>query len=100
MKAGSKQEEGFGVQPRKVTDLGPAPNLQRNNSSLGKQRRQQYLLNSCEKVGVWGQRLSGRSTRALVGTSDHRGCVSCWAETPVLGASAQGGPGGESGREG
>ncbi|KAM5275432.1 transient receptor potential cation channel subfamily M member 2 isoform 10-T14 [Hipposideros larvatus] len=49
MKAGSEQEEGFGVQPRKVTDLGSAPNLRRNNSSLCKKRRPQYLFNSCEK---------------------------------------------------
>ncbi|XP_019480571.1 PREDICTED: transient receptor potential cation channel subfamily M member 2 isoform X3 [Hipposideros armiger] len=49
MKAGSEQEEGFEVQPRKVTDLGSAPNLRRNNSSLCKKRRPQYPFNSCEK---------------------------------------------------
>lgn len=48
MKAGSKQEEGFGVQPRRVADLGPAPNLWRSSSSLYK-KRSQYIVNSCEK---------------------------------------------------
>nr|XP_019601291.1 PREDICTED: transient receptor potential cation channel subfamily M member 2 isoform X2 [Rhinolophus sinicus] len=48
MKAGSKQEEGFGVQPRRVADLGPAPNLWRSSSSLHK-NRSQYVVNSCEK---------------------------------------------------
>lgn len=53
-KAGSKQEEGFGGQPRRVADLGAGPNLQRSDSSLPKNRRSQYLLGNCEKVGFWG----------------------------------------------
>ncbi|XP_046503880.1 transient receptor potential cation channel subfamily M member 2-like isoform X1 [Equus quagga] len=48
-KAGSKQEEGFGGQPRRVADLGAGPNLQRSDSSLPKNRRSQYLLGNCEK---------------------------------------------------
>uniref|UniRef100_A0A8C4L0H6 Transient receptor potential cation channel subfamily M member 2 n=1 Tax=Equus asinus asinus TaxID=83772 RepID=A0A8C4L0H6_EQUAS len=38
-KAGSKQEEGFGGQPRRVADLGAGPNLRRSDSSLPKNRR-------------------------------------------------------------
>nr|XP_044606853.1 transient receptor potential cation channel subfamily M member 2 isoform X6 [Equus asinus] len=48
-KAGSKQEEGFGGQPRRVADLGAGPNLRRSDSSLPKNRRSQYLLGNCEK---------------------------------------------------
>lgn len=48
-KAGSKQKEGFGGQPRRVADLGAGPNLQRSDSSLPKNRRSQYLLGNCEK---------------------------------------------------
>ncbi|XP_032986871.1 transient receptor potential cation channel subfamily M member 2 isoform X2 [Rhinolophus ferrumequinum] len=51
MKAGSKHEEGFGVQPRRVADLGLAPNLWRSSSSLCK-KRSQYLVNSCEKENL------------------------------------------------
>lgn len=35
----SDQEEGFGVQSRRATDLGMVPNLRRSNSSLCKSRR-------------------------------------------------------------
>ncbi|KAM7132576.1 transient receptor potential cation channel subfamily M member 2 isoform 3-T3 [Molossus nigricans] len=47
-KAGSK-EEGFGVQSRRVADLGLVPHLRRSNSSLCRNRRSQYLFSSCEK---------------------------------------------------
>lgn len=79
-KAGSK-EEGFGVQSRRVADLGLVPHLRRSNSSLCRNRRSQYLFSSCEKVGVW----SG-SARAPWGpvTTAGRGAP-CWAETPALG---------------
>ncbi|XP_055463196.1 transient receptor potential cation channel subfamily M member 2 isoform X2 [Psammomys obesus] len=36
---GSEQEEGFGVQARRATDLGMVANLRRSNSSLYKSRR-------------------------------------------------------------
>ncbi|XP_021505346.2 transient receptor potential cation channel subfamily M member 2 isoform X4 [Meriones unguiculatus] len=36
---GSEQEEGFGVQSRRATDLGMVANLRRSNSSLYKSRR-------------------------------------------------------------
>uniref|UniRef100_A0A8C0ZV95 Transient receptor potential cation channel subfamily M member 2 n=1 Tax=Castor canadensis TaxID=51338 RepID=A0A8C0ZV95_CASCN len=48
-KAGSEQEEGFGVQPRTVTDLGMVPNLRRSNSNLCKGRRLQCAFGSSEK---------------------------------------------------
>ena len=50
-KAGSKQEEAFGVQPRRVADLGTVPSLRRSNSSLRKVRRSQNLFGNSEKVG-------------------------------------------------
>lgn len=59
-KAGSKQEEGFGVQSRRVADLGLVPNLRRSNSSLCRSRRSQYLFNSCEKVGFLRGSARGR----------------------------------------
>ncbi|XP_036207757.1 transient receptor potential cation channel subfamily M member 2 isoform X1 [Myotis myotis] len=51
LKAGSMQEDGFGVQPRRVADLGRVPSLQRSSSSLcrGRSRRSQYAFSSCEK---------------------------------------------------
>uniref|UniRef100_A0A8C9M6N4 Transient receptor potential cation channel subfamily M member 2 n=1 Tax=Panthera tigris altaica TaxID=74533 RepID=A0A8C9M6N4_PANTA len=48
-KAGSKQEEAFGVQPRRVADLGTVPSLRRSNSSLHKVRRSQNLFGNSEK---------------------------------------------------
>ncbi|XP_029794679.1 transient receptor potential cation channel subfamily M member 2 isoform X3 [Suricata suricatta] len=48
-KAGSKQEEGFGVPPRRVADPGVVPNLRRSNSSLCKVRRSQNLFGNSEK---------------------------------------------------
>ncbi|XP_030184626.1 transient receptor potential cation channel subfamily M member 2 isoform X4 [Lynx canadensis] len=48
-KAGSKQEEAFGVQPRRVADLGTVPSLWRSNSSLRKVRRSQNLFGNSEK---------------------------------------------------
>ncbi|VFV24178.1 transient receptor potential cation [Lynx pardinus] len=48
-KAGSKQEEAFGVQPRRVADLGTVPSLRRSNSSLRKVRRSQNLFGNSEK---------------------------------------------------
>uniref|UniRef100_A0A8C5LER0 Transient receptor potential cation channel subfamily M member 2 n=1 Tax=Jaculus jaculus TaxID=51337 RepID=A0A8C5LER0_JACJA len=38
-RAGFEQEEGFGVHPRRVDDLGMFPNLRRSNSNLCKSRR-------------------------------------------------------------
>uniref|UniRef100_A0A8C8TH77 Transient receptor potential cation channel, subfamily M, member 2 n=1 Tax=Peromyscus maniculatus bairdii TaxID=230844 RepID=A0A8C8TH77_PERMB len=38
-RTGSEQEEGFGVEARRATDLGMVPNLRRSNSSLHKSRR-------------------------------------------------------------
>ncbi|XP_048659734.1 transient receptor potential cation channel subfamily M member 2 isoform X3 [Marmota marmota marmota] len=48
-RAGSEQEEGFGVPPRRVADLGMLPHLRRSHSSLGKSRRLQCHLSSSEK---------------------------------------------------
>lgn len=86
-KAGSKQEEGFGAQPTWGTDLGPVLNLQRSSSSLCKKRGLQFLLDSSEKVSVQGP--AARSVATARG-------VSCWAETPALGAAAQEGSGREN----
>lgn len=58
LKAGSKQEDGFGVQPRRVADLGRAPSLRRSSSSLCRSRRAQYPFSSCEKVGFQGPGVS------------------------------------------
>lgn len=83
-KAGSKQEEAFGVQPRRVADLGTVPSLRRSNSSLRKVRRSQNLFGNSEKVGFrWpaGPPSAG-SPRALVGPGDHpgMGVFLAWAE--------------------
>lgn len=48
-RTGSEQEEGFGVEARRATDLGMVPNLRRSNSSLHKSRR--LLCPFIEKVG-------------------------------------------------
>uniref|UniRef100_A0A8P0T3Z1 Uncharacterized protein n=1 Tax=Canis lupus familiaris TaxID=9615 RepID=A0A8P0T3Z1_CANLF len=48
-KAGSRQEEGFGVQPRRMADLGMVSNLRRSNSSLCKTRRLQHLFGNSAK---------------------------------------------------
>ncbi|XP_045396755.1 transient receptor potential cation channel subfamily M member 2 isoform X2 [Lemur catta] len=48
-KVGSEQEEGFGVQPRRMADLGTVSNLRRSNSSLGKSHRLQGPFGSSEK---------------------------------------------------
>ncbi|KAF7473945.1 Hypothetical predicted protein [Marmota monax] len=48
-RAGSEQEEGFGVPPRRVADLGMLPHLRRSHSSLCKSRRLQCHLSSSEK---------------------------------------------------
>uniref|UniRef100_A0A8C4FHA6 Transient receptor potential cation channel subfamily M member 2 n=1 Tax=Catagonus wagneri TaxID=51154 RepID=A0A8C4FHA6_9CETA len=48
-KAGSRQEDCFGVPPRRVADVGMVPNPRRSNSSLCKNRRSQFLFNNCEK---------------------------------------------------
>lgn len=53
-KAGSKQEEGFGVQPSSMADLGMVPSLRRSNSSLSKTRRLHHLFSYSAKVGFWG----------------------------------------------
>nr|XP_031316590.1 transient receptor potential cation channel subfamily M member 2 isoform X1 [Camelus dromedarius]XP_031316591.1 transient receptor potential cation channel subfamily M member 2 isoform X1 [Camelus dromedarius]XP_031316592.1 transient receptor potential cation channel subfamily M member 2 isoform X1 [Camelus dromedarius]XP_031316593.1 transient receptor potential cation channel subfamily M member 2 isoform X1 [Camelus dromedarius] len=49
--AGSRQEEGFGGQPRKVVNGGMAPHLRRSNSSLCKSKRSQFLFGNCDKQG-------------------------------------------------
>ncbi|XP_059865742.1 transient receptor potential cation channel subfamily M member 2 [Delphinus delphis] len=49
--AGSRQEDGFGVQPRRVADLGMVPNLRQSSSSLCRSRRSQYPFGNCEKQG-------------------------------------------------
>lgn len=67
--AGSRQEDGFGVQPRRVADLGMVPNLRQSSSSLCRSRRSQYPFGNCEKVGLG---VTG-SARALVGYSEHPG---------------------------
>lgn len=59
MKAGSRQDEGFGVQPRRAADLGLVPNLQRSGS-LCRSRRPQYV-SSGEKVGGRGAGPAGPS---------------------------------------
>jgi hypothetical protein len=72
-KAGSEQEEGFGVQPRTVTDLGMVPNLRRSNSNLCKGRRLQCAFGSSEKVGFhW---LSYSDPQAQRGPSGDMGWV-------------------------
>ncbi|KAM4862758.1 transient receptor potential cation channel subfamily M member 2 isoform X2 [Urocitellus parryii] len=48
-RAGSEQEESFGVPPRRVADLGMLPHLRRSHSSLCKSRRLQCHLSSSEK---------------------------------------------------
>ncbi|KAM4889199.1 LOW QUALITY PROTEIN: transient receptor potential cation channel subfamily M member 2 [Thomomys bottae] len=48
-KAGSEQDEGFGVQSRRATDLGVVPNLRRSNSSLCRHRRLPGAFSSSEK---------------------------------------------------
>lgn len=48
-RAGAEQEEGFGMEARRATDLGMVPNLRRSNSSLSKSRR--LLCPFIEKVG-------------------------------------------------
>ncbi|XP_057162737.1 transient receptor potential cation channel subfamily M member 2 isoform X1 [Ursus arctos] len=48
-KAGSKQEEGFGVQPSSMADLGMVPSLRRSNSSLSKTRRLHHLFSNSAK---------------------------------------------------
>lgn len=93
-KAGSKQEEGFGVQSRRVADLGLGPNLRRSNSSLCRSRRSQYLFNSCEKVGFpWpsdrrrGDVPWGRNSRS----------GRCSLEGPEGTRTGENGPGGRGG---
>uniref|UniRef100_A0A452SI40 Transient receptor potential cation channel subfamily M member 2 n=1 Tax=Ursus americanus TaxID=9643 RepID=A0A452SI40_URSAM len=48
-KAGSKQEEGFGVQPSSMADLGMVPSLRHSNSSLSKTRRLHHLFSNSAK---------------------------------------------------
>ncbi|XP_069886906.1 transient receptor potential cation channel subfamily M member 2 isoform X1 [Dipodomys merriami] len=48
-KAGSEQEEGFGVHSRRAADLGMVPNLRRSNSSLCRNRRLPGVFSSAEK---------------------------------------------------
>ncbi|XP_036301235.1 transient receptor potential cation channel subfamily M member 2 isoform X2 [Pipistrellus kuhlii] len=51
-RAGCTQEDGFGVQPRRVADLGRVPSLRRSSSSLCRSRRSQYPFSSCEKENL------------------------------------------------
>ncbi|XP_008565916.1 PREDICTED: transient receptor potential cation channel subfamily M member 2 [Galeopterus variegatus] len=48
-KSGSEQEEGFGVQARRIADLGTVPNLRRSNSILYRSRRLQCPFGNSEK---------------------------------------------------
>ncbi|XP_065798979.1 transient receptor potential cation channel subfamily M member 2 isoform X3 [Muntiacus reevesi] len=49
--ASSREEDSFGVQPRRVADLAMVPNLRWSSTSLCKNRRSQYLFSNCEKQG-------------------------------------------------
>lgn len=91
-KAGSQQEE---AQPMWGTDLGPVPNLRRSNSSLCKKRGPQFLFNSSEKAsGQWPAARRRVRLSPWHPATTGRG-VSCWAETPARGATAQEGSGRE-----
>ncbi|XP_058379213.1 transient receptor potential cation channel subfamily M member 2 isoform X1 [Diceros bicornis minor] len=48
-RAGSKQEEGFGGQPRRVAELVMLPDLRRSSSGVSKNKKSQYLLSNCEE---------------------------------------------------
>ncbi|XP_021567214.1 transient receptor potential cation channel subfamily M member 2 isoform X2 [Carlito syrichta] len=48
-KAGSDQEDGFGMQPQRFTDLGRVSNLRQSNGSLCKGRRQPCAFSNTEK---------------------------------------------------
>ncbi|XP_068837675.1 transient receptor potential cation channel subfamily M member 2 isoform X2 [Capricornis sumatraensis] len=45
----SREEDGFGVQPRRVANLAMVPNLQQSSTSLCRSKRPQCLFSSCEK---------------------------------------------------
>ncbi|KAJ1071012.1 hypothetical protein K5549_003991 [Capra hircus] len=47
--ASSREEDGFGGQPRRVANLAMVPNLRQNSTSLCRSRRPQCLFSSCEK---------------------------------------------------
>ncbi|XP_020739237.2 transient receptor potential cation channel subfamily M member 2 isoform X1 [Odocoileus virginianus] len=49
--ASSREEDSFGVQPRRVADLAMVPNLRRSSTSLCRNRRSQRLFSNCEKQG-------------------------------------------------
>ncbi|KAB0359104.1 hypothetical protein FD754_003260 [Muntiacus muntjak] len=49
--ASSREEDSFGVQPRRVADLAMVPNLRWSSTSLCKNRRSQNLFSNCEKQG-------------------------------------------------
>ncbi|CAI9175994.1 unnamed protein product [Rangifer tarandus platyrhynchus] len=49
--ASSREEDSFGVQPRRVADLAMVPNLRWSSTSLCRNRRSQYLFSNCEKQG-------------------------------------------------
>uniref|UniRef100_A0A8C6DTH7 Transient receptor potential cation channel subfamily M member 2 n=1 Tax=Moschus moschiferus TaxID=68415 RepID=A0A8C6DTH7_MOSMO len=49
--ASSREEDSFGVQPRRVADLAMVPNLQQSSTSLCRSRKSQYLFSNCEKKG-------------------------------------------------
>lgn len=47
--ASSREEDSFGVRPRRVADLAMVPNLQWSSTSLCRNRRSQHLFSNCEK---------------------------------------------------
>lgn len=57
--ASSREEDGFGVQPRRVANLAMVPNLRQSSTSLCRSRRPQRLFSSCEKVGLGSLGLPG-----------------------------------------
>lgn len=108
-KASSEQEDGFGVQPSRVADLGMVPNPRQSNSRLYKNGRPQCHLSSSEKVGFplgspacthgpggppvtlgWACFLSGWRGTVSQGAaaqehpgSRSRGVSRCWASSPA-----------------
>lgn len=57
--ASSREEDSFGVQPRRVADLAMVPNLRWSSTSLCRNRRSQYLFSNCEKVSLGSLGLPG-----------------------------------------
>ena len=57
--ASFREEDSFGVQPRRVADLAMVPNLRWSSTSLCRNRRSQNLFSNCEKVGLGSLGLPG-----------------------------------------